>query len=238
MKSIKEETQEMSDYSIPNLDESSAKQQSNKSTSQKSGGFFSIDSILGVKNKSSSTDEMKTNNNNILQTMPDHWSLHNHLTKMNNLSQIAAAAAAAANSKLNNNNIFQNSFNQSPTPSSSSSFNPVLGQFSGNPLLNGLYFSQFHNPNNQFNMPSSMNHLHHHHHHQQQQHQQHHNHHPHGILVKPKKKRSRAAFSHAQVLELERRFNFQRYLSGPERADLASSLKVKIIKITKFLFYL
>jgi hypothetical protein len=50
--------------------------------------------------------------------------------------------------------------------------------------------------------------------------------HPHGILVKPKKKRSRAAFSHAQVLELERRFNFQRYLSGPERADLASSLKV------------
>ena len=55
MKSIKEETQEMIDYSIPNLDESSAKQQqSNKSTSQKAGGFFSIDSILGVKNKSSS----------------------------------------------------------------------------------------------------------------------------------------------------------------------------------------
>ena len=46
------------------------------------------------------------------------------------------------------------------------------------------------------------------------------------FFTRPKKKRSRAAFSHSQVLELERRFNFQRYLSGPERADLASSLKV------------
>ncbi|XP_044071120.1 NK3 homeobox 3 [Siniperca chuatsi] len=40
------------------------------------------------------------------------------------------------------------------------------------------------------------------------------------------KKRSRAAFSHAQVYELERRFNAQRYLSGPERADLAEALKL------------
>ncbi|XP_068573633.1 NK3 homeobox 3 [Cebidichthys violaceus] len=40
------------------------------------------------------------------------------------------------------------------------------------------------------------------------------------------KKRSRAAFSHAQVYELERRFNVQRYLSGPERADLAEALKL------------
>ncbi|XP_076337146.1 uncharacterized protein LOC143239675 [Tachypleus tridentatus] len=43
---------------------------------------------------------------------------------------------------------------------------------------------------------------------------------------KPRKKRSRAAFSHAQVFELERRFNLQRYLSGPERADLAQALKL------------
>ncbi|XP_073430852.1 homeobox protein Nkx-3.2 [Dendrobates tinctorius] len=43
---------------------------------------------------------------------------------------------------------------------------------------------------------------------------------------KQRKKRSRAAFSHAQVFELERRFNHQRYLSGPERADLATSLKL------------
>ena len=43
---------------------------------------------------------------------------------------------------------------------------------------------------------------------------------------KPRKKRSRAAFSHAQVFELERRFSHQRYLSGPERADLASGLKL------------
>lgn len=43
---------------------------------------------------------------------------------------------------------------------------------------------------------------------------------------KTRKKRSRAAFSHAQVFELERRFNQQRYLSGPERADLASALKL------------
>ncbi|KAG7216384.1 hypothetical protein INR49_021789 [Caranx melampygus] len=40
------------------------------------------------------------------------------------------------------------------------------------------------------------------------------------------KKRSRAAFSHAQVYALERRFNAQRYLSGPERADLAGALKL------------
>ncbi|PSN53276.1 Homeobox protein Nkx-3.2 [Blattella germanica] len=52
------------------------------------------------------------------------------------------------------------------------------------------------------------------HHHQQQQQQQ------------QRKKRSRAAFSHAQVYELERRFNQQRYLSGPERADLAHALKL------------
>uniref|UniRef100_A0A8C6VHY9 Homeobox protein Nkx-3.2 n=1 Tax=Naja naja TaxID=35670 RepID=A0A8C6VHY9_NAJNA len=45
-------------------------------------------------------------------------------------------------------------------------------------------------------------------------------------ISKPRKKRSRAAFSHAQVFELERRFNHQRYLSGPERADLAASLKL------------
>ncbi|XP_004933123.2 homeobox protein bagpipe [Bombyx mori] len=41
-----------------------------------------------------------------------------------------------------------------------------------------------------------------------------------------RKKRSRAAFSHGQVYELERRFSQQRYLSGPERADLAVSLKL------------
>ncbi|XP_054766576.2 homeobox protein Hmx-like [Lytechinus pictus] len=43
---------------------------------------------------------------------------------------------------------------------------------------------------------------------------------------KTRKKRSRAAFSHAQVFELERRFSHQRYLSGPERADLAAALKL------------
>ena len=40
------------------------------------------------------------------------------------------------------------------------------------------------------------------------------------------KKRSRAAFSHAQVFELERRFSQQKYLSGPERAGLAAMLKL------------
>ncbi|XP_068111315.1 homeobox protein zampogna-like [Hyperolius riggenbachi] len=43
---------------------------------------------------------------------------------------------------------------------------------------------------------------------------------------KSNKKRTRAAFSHAQVYELERRFSLQRYLSGPERADLAAALKL------------
>ncbi|KAJ8359960.1 hypothetical protein SKAU_G00164850 [Synaphobranchus kaupii] len=47
-----------------------------------------------------------------------------------------------------------------------------------------------------------------------------------GDQPKSSKKRSRAAFSHTQVYELERRFNLQRYLSGPERADLAEALKL------------
>ncbi|XP_050430614.1 homeobox protein Nkx-2.5-like [Adelges cooleyi] len=46
------------------------------------------------------------------------------------------------------------------------------------------------------------------------------------LQIQQRKKRSRAAFSHSQVFELERRFNQQRYLSGPERADLAHSLKL------------
>ncbi|KAH9524877.1 hypothetical protein Btru_028130 [Bulinus truncatus] len=41
-----------------------------------------------------------------------------------------------------------------------------------------------------------------------------------------KRKRCRASFTHAQVYELERRFRHQRYLSGPERAELAQSLKL------------
>ena len=61
----------------------------------------------------------------------------------------------------------------------------------------------------------------------------HHHHHrgetfscsPDGRLRAPgTKKRSRAAFTHAQVHELERRFSTQKYLSGPERADLAGAL--------------
>ncbi|XP_041371235.1 homeobox protein Nkx-3.2-like [Gigantopelta aegis] len=43
---------------------------------------------------------------------------------------------------------------------------------------------------------------------------------------RPRKKRSRSSFSHGQVYELERRFRHQRYLSGPERADLAAALKL------------
>lgn len=44
--------------------------------------------------------------------------------------------------------------------------------------------------------------------------------------TRPKKKRTRAAFTHAQVYELERRFNRQKYLSGLERTDLAQALKL------------
>ncbi|XP_057276810.1 homeobox protein Nkx-3.1 [Pezoporus wallicus] len=39
-------------------------------------------------------------------------------------------------------------------------------------------------------------------------------------------KRSRAAFSHSQVLELEKEFRHQRYLSAPERARLARALQL------------
>ncbi|XP_015782030.1 brain-specific homeobox protein homolog [Tetranychus urticae] len=43
---------------------------------------------------------------------------------------------------------------------------------------------------------------------------------------KIRKKRTRAAFTHAQVYELEKRFSLQKYLSGPERSDLATALKL------------
>lgn len=43
---------------------------------------------------------------------------------------------------------------------------------------------------------------------------------------KQPQKRSRAAFSHNQVVELERKFSHQKYLSAPERAHLAKSLKL------------
>ncbi|XP_068594858.1 homeobox protein Nkx-3.1 [Brachionichthys hirsutus] len=41
-----------------------------------------------------------------------------------------------------------------------------------------------------------------------------------------KQKRARAAFTHLQVLELEKTFNHQKYLSAPERAHLASTLRL------------
>ncbi|XP_010874295.2 homeobox protein koza [Esox lucius] len=41
-----------------------------------------------------------------------------------------------------------------------------------------------------------------------------------------KQKRSRAAFTHMQVLELEKKFNHQKYLSAPERAHLANTLRL------------
>uniref|UniRef100_W5NCX6 NK3 homeobox 1 n=1 Tax=Lepisosteus oculatus TaxID=7918 RepID=W5NCX6_LEPOC len=41
-----------------------------------------------------------------------------------------------------------------------------------------------------------------------------------------KQKRSRAAFTHLQVLELEKKFSHQKYLSAPERAHLAHSLRL------------
>ncbi|XP_055682822.1 homeobox protein bagpipe [Lutzomyia longipalpis] len=51
-------------------------------------------------------------------------------------------------------------------------------------------------------------------------------HHMEDNLTTNRKKRSRAAFSHAQVFELERRFAQQRYLSGPERSELAKNLRL------------
>ncbi|XP_034994879.2 homeobox protein Nkx-3.1 [Zootoca vivipara] len=50
---------------------------------------------------------------------------------------------------------------------------------------------------------------------------------PKSLLRLPKQqKRSRAAFSHMQVIELEKKFNHQKYLSAPERAHLAKHLKL------------
>ncbi|XP_055465505.1 homeobox protein Nkx-3.1 [Psammomys obesus] len=45
-------------------------------------------------------------------------------------------------------------------------------------------------------------------------------------VTKQPQKRSRAAFSHTQVIELERKFSHQKYLSAPERAHLAKNLKL------------
>ncbi|XP_007949043.2 homeobox protein Nkx-3.1 [Orycteropus afer afer] len=43
---------------------------------------------------------------------------------------------------------------------------------------------------------------------------------------KQQQKRARSAFSHTQVIELERKFSHQKYLSAPERAHLAKNLKL------------
>jgi hypothetical protein len=48
------------------------------------------------------------------------------------------------------------------------------------------------------------------------------------VQIKKTKRRSRAAFSHAQVIELERRFAQQKYLSSTERAELATLLSVSL----------
>lgn len=44
------------------------------------------------------------------------------------------------------------------------------------------------------------------------------------LVMRPKKRRPRALFSHAQVYELERRFAVQKYLTAHEREQLASVL--------------
>ena len=44
------------------------------------------------------------------------------------------------------------------------------------------------------------------------------------LVMRPKKRRPRALFSHAQVYELERRFAVQKYLTAHEREQLASML--------------
>uniref|UniRef100_A0A669Q7B9 NK3 homeobox 1 n=1 Tax=Phasianus colchicus TaxID=9054 RepID=A0A669Q7B9_PHACC len=51
---------------------------------------------------------------------------------------------------------------------------------------------------------------------------------PQKVLPRPPRpaKRSRAAFTHSQVLELERNFSRQKYLSAPERAHLAQNLQL------------
>ncbi|NXI41090.1 NKX31 protein, partial [Galbula dea] len=48
------------------------------------------------------------------------------------------------------------------------------------------------------------------------------------VTQRPSKpaKRSRAAFSHTQVIALERKFSHQKYLSAPERAHLAKNLQL------------
>ena len=52
------------------------------------------------------------------------------------------------------------------------------------------------------------------------------------VQIKKTKRRSRAAFSHAQVIELERRFAQQKYLSSTERAELATLLSVSLFSIS------
>ena len=170
-------------------------------------------SLRSMSSSASSTSSMSSASSCSYQ---NEWSLH-----QSKFSKI--------NPHLFNTNVYNGNLQSFPHNTSNH-----MSNFNG--LLNGFYFSPFSNPafvqqqqqphaaavpsvnNIGISLTNHSNQLHNGHH------QTHH--HPHGILVKPKKKRSRAAFSHAQVLELERRFNFQRYLSGPERADLAGSLKL------------
>lgn len=54
----------------------------------------------------------------------------------------------------------------------------------------------------------------------------HHHHHHHGLSAASKKRKRRVLFSKSQTIELERRFNQQRYLSAPEREHLAGLIRL------------
>lgn len=265
-KSLNEESNKTNDAKKPNEEPSFKTANTNQLNSPSISSISSTSSSSSSSSSSNSSTSSTLSNasslsrsfvssifNNLspasLLSNPKDWPIQNQQLMLNS---IGLSPSLLPKFPFNPNGLFQAphlGFN-SPTLSPNSSPS-ALNQLNGaGGFTNPAFFSQFHpgfhpgHPLELNNQAQSFNNPHHGNpsmhfngSHGGQTHQLAH-HHPHGLLVKPKKKRSRAAFSHAQVLELERRFNFQRYLSGPERADLASSLKVGFVFYSNINFFL
>lgn len=202
--------------------------------SQNSPNISSSSSTTSSFSSSSSSSSSSTKSllssslNSPLLTMPKDWTSSSAAINQHHISnQLLSKFSLSPNS---NANLFQAAAAAASIPfahhlsaqNEHANFPHHLPIF--NHLSSGLYFPQFNA--SYANSALVQNGTFHHNNSNNNNHSNSSNMHPHGLLVKPKKKRSRAAFSHAQVLELERRFNYQRYLSGPERADLAAALKL------------
>ena len=105
------------------------------------------------------------------------------------------------------------------TKSTNPAFNVELtagGEYSSAFIQGNSGFSHPHHSHQQF---ASLNHHHHH------------NHHHAGSSGSSKKRKRRILFSKQQTCELERRFKSQKYLSAPERENMARSLGLSATQV-------